>query len=130
MSTEFICLYRQATAAEALDRVRRSEVPADLLTTVFVMDSHRRLEGSVPIAALVRADPDASLLELGAPASQTLRADADFEEVARLMADFNLTAAAVVDDERRMIGVITVDDVLETMLPKGWRRTFGLLGEE
>src|SRR5581483_12160032 len=73
MSTEFICLYRQATAGEALDRVRRSSVPADLLTTVFVMDSHRRLEGSVPLAAVVRADPETALLELAASGPQTLR---------------------------------------------------------
>jgi len=130
MSTEFVCLYRQATAAEALERVRRADVPAELLTTVFVMDSHRQLEGSVPLATLVRAEPDASLLELAGPGDPSLRADADFEEVARLMADFNLTAAAVVDEQRQMIGVITVDDVLETMLPKGWRRRFGLLGDE
>lgn len=130
MSTDFICLYRHATAAEALERVRRADVPAELLTTIFVMDSHRQLEGSVPLATLVRAEPDASLLELAAPGRPTLRADADFEEVARLMADFNLTAVAVVDDAQQMIGVITVDDVLETMLPKGWRRRFGLLGDE
>jgi hypothetical protein len=130
MSTEFICLYRHATAAEGLDRVRRSDVPAELLTTVFVMDTQRRLEGSVPLAALVRADPEDSLLELAGPGGPTLRPDANFEEVARLMADFNLTAAAVVDEQSQMIGVITVDDVLEVMLPKGWRTRFGLLGEE
>jgi magnesium transporter len=110
--------------------VRRAEVPAELLTTIFVMDSHRQLEGSVPLATLVRAEPGASLLELAAPGRPSLRADADFEEVARLMADFNLTAVAVVDERQQMIGVITVDDVLETMLPKGWRRRFGLLGDE
>jgi hypothetical protein len=130
MSTEFICLYRQASAAEALERVRRADVPPELLTTVFVMDSHRQLEGSVPLATLVRAEPEESLFALAGPGGPTLRADADFEEVARLMADFNLTAAAVVDDDEKMIGVITVDDVLEVMLPKGWRRRFGLLGDE
>jgi len=112
------------------ERVRRADVPAELLTTVFVMDSHRQLEGSVPLARLVRAEPAESLFELAGPGGPTLRADADFEEVARLMADFNLTAAAVVDDAGQMIGVITVDDVLEVMLPKGWRRRFGLLGDE
>jgi CBS domain-containing protein len=130
MSTDFICLYHHATAAEALERVRRADGPAELLTTIFVMDSHRQLEGSVALATVVRAAPDASLLELAGPGRPSLRADADFEEVARLMADFNLTAAAVVDDGKQMIGVITVDDVLETMLPKGWRRRFGLLGDE
>ena len=130
MSTDFICLYRHATAAEALDRLRRSTIQPDLLTTVFVMDSRRELEGSVPVAALVRADPETDLLALATPGGPVLRPDADFEEVARLMADFNLTAAAVVDDQHQMIGVITVDDVLEVMLPKGWRRRFGLLGDE
>jgi Mg/Co/Ni transporter MgtE len=78
----------------------------------------------------VRAEPDDSVLELAGPRGPTLRHDADFEEVARSMADFNLTAAAVVDEHGQMIGVITVDDVLETMLPKGWRRRFGLLGDD
>jgi CBS domain-containing protein len=130
MSPDFLCLYRHATVAEALDRVRRSDVRDDQLTTIFVMDSHRRLEGSVPLAALLRADPETNLLELADPTSPALRADADFEEIARVMADYNLTAAPVVDDDQQVIGVITVDDVLEVMLPKGWRRRFGLLGDE
>jgi len=130
MSTEFVCLYRHATVAEAIERVRSSQVAAELLTTIFVMDSRRRLEGSVAVASLLRADPEDDLLALARPGDPALRPDADFEEVARVMADFNLTAAAVVDDAQQMIGVITVDDVLEVMLPKGWRRRFGLLGDE
>ena len=130
MSTEFICVYRHASIEEALDRVRRSEIADELLTTVFVMDSHRRLEGGVPVTALVRADPDAALADLLTPSTPQLPPDADLEDVARVMADFNLTAVAVVDDQRQMIGVITVDDVLEAMLPRGWRRRFGLLGED
>lgn len=59
-----------------------------------------------------------------------MRADAETEEVARLMADYDLTVVPVVDDEERPLGVVTVDDVLELVLPKGWRRRFGLLGED
>ena len=62
--------------------------------------------------------------------SPCLRPDASFEEVARLMADYNLTSIPVVDEHERMVGVVTVDDVLEAMLPRGWRRRFGLLGED
>ena len=53
-----------------------------------------------------------------------------FEEVARLMADYNLTAIPVADERERMVGVVTVDDVLAAMIPRGWRRRFGLLGED
>ncbi len=130
MSPDFVALYRQATVAEALERVRTTLAPAELLTTIFAMDSRRRLSGSLPLAELVRADPDASLIELVLRDTPRLRDDAEFEEVARVMADYNLTAAPVVDEDGRMIGVITVDDVLEVMLPKGWRRRFGLLGED
>jgi CBS domain-containing protein len=130
MSPDFVSLYRHATVDEALDRVRRSAVPEDLLTAVFVMDSRKRLEGSIPIATLLRANVDTTLVDLVRRDTPRLIPEADFEEVARLMADYNLTAAPVVDEQQRMIGVITVDDVLEVMLPKGWRRRFGLLGED
>lgn len=130
MSPDFLCLYRHATAPEAVERVRSSPIPSDLLTTVYVMDTQRALVGAVPITELLRADGGATLMDLVEHPPPRLHPDAELEEVARLMSDFNLTSAAVVDDRDRMIGVVTVDDVLEVMLPRGWRRRFGLLGEE
>lgn len=130
MSPDFVSVYRQASVAEALDRVRRSALAHELLATVYVMDSSHRFIGAVPLVALVRADPEAGVAELDVQYLPRLIPEADFEEVARLMADYNLTAAPVVDAEERMIGVVTVDDVLEVLLPKSWRRRFGLLGEE
>ena len=130
MSPDFVSVYRQATVAEALERVRRSRLPDEMLATVWLMDTRHRFLGALPLAALVRADPEAAVVDLDVQSVPDLRPDADFEEIARLMADYNLTAAAVVDAEERMIGVVTVDDVLEVLLPKGWRRRFGLLGED
>jgi Mg/Co/Ni transporter MgtE len=63
-------------------------------------------------------------------ATQRVRVDADLEEIARLMTDFDLTVVPVVDEEDRPLGVVTVDDVLELLLPRGWRRQFGVLGRE
>jgi CBS domain-containing protein len=130
MSSDFLCLYRHATVPEAVERVRSSSVPSDLLTSVYVMDTQRALVGAVPVTELLRAEGETTLMELVEHPPPRLRPDAELEEVARLMSDFNLTSAAVVDERDRMIGVVTVDDVLEVMLPKGWRRRFGLLGEE
>jgi CBS domain-containing protein len=130
MSPEFICVYRHATVAEVVERIRSSSVPSELLASVFVMDAHKHLEGATPLATLMRAELDDALIDLVTHDVPRLAPDAEFEEVARLMADYNLVAAPVVDDLGRMIGVITVDDVLEAMLPKGWRRRFGLLGED
>ena len=130
MSPDFVSVYRQATVAEALDRVRRSGLPDENLAVVYVMDAKRRFAGALYLPALLRAEPTATVVDLDIDGIPHLLPEADFEEVARLMADYNLIAAPVLDPEERMIGVVTVDDVLEVLLPKGWRRRFGLLGED
>jgi Mg/Co/Ni transporter MgtE len=129
MSPEYVCVYSQATPAEALDRIRHSQASAEALAWVFVMNTHKRLTGAVALVDLLRARPGLSLGEIVGP-PQHVRPDADLEEVARLMTDYDLTVAPVVDEQERLLGVITVDDVLELVLPKGWRRQFGLLGED
>jgi CBS domain-containing protein len=130
MSPEFISLLGVTSAADAIEAVRLSKISPDLLTAVFVTEADGSLEGSVALAALLRAEPGKRLSALVKHELPSLRADAPFEEVARLMADYNLTCAPVVDEHERMIGIVTVDDVLEAMLPRGWRRRFGLLGED
>jgi CBS domain-containing protein len=130
MSPDFVLLAGTNTTAEALDAVRSSRISSELLTNVFVGSPDGGLAGSVPVTALVRADPASKLGEEIKHEVPSLAPDASFEEVARLMADYNLTAIPVVEEDRRMVGVVTVDDVLEAMLPRGWRRRFGLLGED
>jgi hypothetical protein len=130
MSPEFISLRRNTTAGEALEAVRHSLISPELLTAVFVTSAEGSLDGSVPLAALLRSEPDRRLSALVKHELPSLRADASFEEVARVMADYNLTCVPVVDERERMLGVVTVDDVLAAMLPRGWRRRFGLLGED
>ena len=125
MSPDFVCVYGQATAREALERVRRSRSAPESLEMIFVMNTARRVHGGIALADLVRVDPDDILGEV-APLPRTVRADAELEEVARLMTDYDLTIVGVVDDEQRLQGVVTVDDVLELVLPRGWRRRFSL----
>ncbi len=129
MSPEFVCVYADATREEALERVEQSTLPADALTWVYGMNTHRRLRGGIALADLVRSAAEERLWNVLQPV-QTVRADADLEEVARLMTDFDLTIVPVVDEEERLLGIITVDDVLELVLPEPWRRRFGLLGSD
>jgi uncharacterized protein YrrD len=130
MSPEFVSLRSVTSAGDALEAVRLSKIAPELLTAVFVTSADGTLEGSVPVSALLRAEPGRRLSAMVKHDLPSLRADAPFEEVARLMADYNLTCAPVLDEAERMLGIITVDDVLEAMLPRGWRRRFGLLGED
>jgi MgtE intracellular N domain/CBS domain len=130
MSPDFIMLTSSTAAGDALEAVRRSEIAPELLAVVFASAPDGSLEGSIPVTALLRAGPGQRLDELVKHETPCLRPDASFEEVARLMADYNLTSIPVADEHKRMVGVVTVDDVLEAMLPRGWRRRFGLLGED
>jgi CBS domain-containing protein len=130
MSPDFLLLRSSASVADALGEVRTSRIDPELLTAVFVAAEDGTPQGSVPVTALVRAEPEGQLHSLVKHETPSLSPDTSFEEVARLMADYNLTAIPVVDEGNRMVGVVTVDDVLEAMLPRGWRRRFGLLGED
>ena len=93
------------------------------------MNQHRRLKGAIHVVDLLRAEAGASsATSRGLP--RHVRPDADFEEVARLMTDYDLTVVPVVDQEQQLLGVITVDDVLELVLPRGWRRNFRVFGDD
>ena len=124
MGHRFLALYSDVTVAEALDRVRGSGFDPELVAVVFVADRDRRLCGAVPLKRLLESRGDARLADVVGPPPRTLRPDATFEEVARLMADFDLLEAPVVDAGGRMVGVITADDVLEVLMPERWRRRF------
>jgi len=128
MSPEFVCVFSQATQADVLARIRATKASAEALGWIYVMNASSRLVGAIALVDLLRADASASIGEI-ADVPQRIRPDVELEEVARLMTDFDLTVVPVVDGEERLIGVVTVDDVLELVLPRGWRRQFGLLGE-
>ena len=98
MSPDFVLLGNTTSVGDALKAVRGSEIAPELLTDVFVSATEDSLEGSVPVTALLRAEPDGRLEKLVKHESPCLRPDASFEEVARLMADYNLTSIPVVDE--------------------------------
>jgi len=130
MSPDFILLAGSTAVAEALREVGESPIAPELLTSVFVRGADGSLEGSVPVAALLRADPGSRLGSVVKHEVPCVPPDAPFEEIARLMSDYNLTAIPVADEHDVMVGVVTVDDLLAAMLPRSWRRRFGLLGED
>jgi CBS domain-containing protein len=127
MSPEFIALSESETAAAALERVRASEIAPETLTTILLSDAEGKLSGSVAVVTVLRAAEQTPLSSLAEHEPVSVHTDADLPEVARTMTDYNLVMLAVVDEQDRVVGVVTVDDVLELTLPSGWRRRFGLV---
>ncbi|MGD0321500.1 MAG: CBS domain-containing protein [Acidimicrobiales bacterium] len=126
MSPDFLCMPETTPVSAVLDALRASPAPPEALAVVFASDAEGRVTGSASVVSLVQARPDSALSSVVRPNPAHVHPDADIHAVVRKMSDFNLTVAPVMDAEHRMIGVITVDDVLELLLPTGWRRDFGM----
>ena len=123
MGVDFIALPGMVTVRGALARVRESPLlQPEALTSVHAVDEDGCLCGVARLVTLVQGDPDAALIEVCDTDPVRVGADPDITDVAVLMTDYNLITIPVVDDQRRLLGVITVDDVLEIALPPDWRR--------
>jgi CBS domain-containing protein len=131
MSPEFVALPEQATVDEALSAIRHSAAPLETLQVVFSLDERGGVTGSAPLVSLIRAEASDRLASVVHVVSAHVHADWDLHAVVRKMSDFNLTVAPVMDAEHHSIlGVVTVDDVLELLLPSGWRRDAGTTAAE
>ena len=123
MGVEFLALPPDTTAGEALAAVGRSQtLQPEALTTVHAVDPGGRLSGVAGVVTLLQSDPAARLGEVSDLDPVRVGPATDVVDVAVLMSDYNLITIPVVDDRRRMLGIITVDDVLEATLPADWRR--------
>jgi len=125
MSPEFISLSPTDSVADALEKVRASKLAGGTLTTLFVLRPDGHPDASVSVVTLIRTDPRKPVEDVAEREPVWVGTDADLPEVARMMTDYNLVMLPVLDPDERMVGVVTVDDVLELTLPSGWRRRFG-----
>jgi CBS domain-containing protein len=123
MGVDFLAVPAGVSVQQALDAVSQSaSLQPEALTSVHALDERGRLSGVARLVSIVQADPSACLSDVYDDDPVRVGADTDVVDVAVLMSDYNLITIPVVDDRRRMIGIITVDDVLEVTLPDDWRR--------
>ena len=123
MGVEYLAVPSRATVGDALEHVRVSTtLQPEALTSVHAVDSEGALLGVARLVTLLQSDRDRILIEVCDTDPVRVGADTDIMDVAVLMTDYNLITIPVVDDERHLLGVITVDDVLEVTLPDDWRR--------
>ncbi len=123
MGVDFLTVACDAQVRDALDAVASSAtLQPEALTSVHCIDERGRLCGVATLTSLVQSDPATPLREIYDDDPVRVGADTDVVDVAVLMSDYNLITIPVVDERRKMIGVITVDDVLEVTLPDDWRR--------
>lgn len=115
MTTHLVTVRDIATTTEALDEIRRQSEEVEEFYQVFVVDGQRRLVGVLPFKALVVNRPDRMVREYMSEADIVVRPETDQEDVARLMARYNLPSVAVVDEGGRLLGRVTIDDVIDVV---------------
>jgi magnesium transporter len=125
MTTDFLALPRDLTTGQAIDRLRELQPDPALVYYLYVVDGEGRLDGNVSLRDLVVAAPETPLTAIMNANVFKVDAATNKEDVASLIAKYDLLALPVVDARRRLIGSVTVDDVVDLMLPRGWKKRSG-----
>jgi magnesium transporter len=129
MTTNFAALDEKMSAQEAIDSIRAAGFDGGQeVLYLYVVDELRRLTGIVPIRRLVSAQPDRPVKDLAIREMLSTPPDADQEEVAQLVARYDLLAIPVTDVDGTMLGVITVDDVIDVITEEATQDIYNLAG--
>jgi Mg/Co/Ni transporter MgtE len=130
MTTDPVILDVDATVADALAAIRRTELAPAIASQVFVCRAPLetptgRLIGVVHLQKLLREPPALNLGLIVDGTETALSPEAGLNEVVKNLANYNLIALPVVDEHNRLLGAVTVDDVLDHLLPENWRNRDG-----
>ena len=124
MTTEFVTLPRALTVGEALARLREMAETPNMIYYLYVVEKEEswKLLGVIALRSLILADPSMPLEEVMRTEFQQADPEEPAKEVAQRIAEYNLLALPVIDESGDILGIITVDDAMEILLPKDWRQ--------
>ncbi|MDO4284029.1 MAG: magnesium transporter [Eubacteriales bacterium] len=115
MTVEFVDLKENMTVADAIERIRKIGLDSETVNICYVLDSQRVLVGTVALRYLIIMDPQAVIGEIMNENVISINTLTDQEEAALMFQKYDFTAMPVVDNENRLVGIITIDDVVDIM---------------
>jgi Mg/Co/Ni transporter MgtE len=123
MSTEYVTLPADATVKQAIKRMREADDVPDEIPYIYVLNASPggRLVGTVTLRNLLISEPGTTMAEIMDPDPITLDPDMALEEVADEFTHYDLVAMPVVDADGHLLGIVTIDDAIDVLLPKEWR---------
>jgi Mg/Co/Ni transporter MgtE len=117
MTTGYVAVLHTLTAAQAIDRLRELEPDAESVYYVYVIDEEEHLLGVLSLRDLIVAKPDTRIRDFMIEKVMSVPVDASIRDVGAVIAKYNLLAVPVVDQHNRIQGIVTVDDVMDRVLP-------------
>lgn len=115
MTPEYISMKETWTVAQALERIRSLATVSEIIYYLYVTDAARQLTGILSLRALVTAQPEQTIGEIMVREVVYIQTGTDQEEVARIIQRYDFLAVPVVDAEQRLVGIVTVDDVIDIL---------------
>ncbi len=115
MTIEFVDLKKEMTVKEALERIRKTGVDKETIDVCYVIDNNRKLEGIVPLRKLILSDENIKVSDIMDSNVISVNTHVDQEEIAALFKKYDLVAMPVVDNENRLVGIITIDDIVDVI---------------
>lgn len=115
MTVEYVDLKENLTVEEAIERIRKVGLDSETINICYVLDPGRKLVGTVALRYLLLSQPDAVIGDIMHENVISINTLMDQEEVARQFKKYDFTAMPVVDNEKRLVGIITVDDIVDIM---------------
>lgn len=122
MTTEFVSMSPGLTAGQVIDRLRKLEPEAETVYYLYVVDRDSHLTGTFSLRDLIMANRDRKIEEFMETHIISVRTDATQNEVAQVVAKYNLLAVPVIDEDNVLRGIITVDDAIDIILPLAWKK--------
>ncbi|MBR2186151.1 MAG: magnesium transporter [Lachnospiraceae bacterium] len=113
MTVEFVDLRENLTVQEALDRIRKTGIDRETINNCYVLDSARRLTGMVALRTLILSEKEDLIRDIMEENVISVDTMMDQEEVARMISKYDFSSIPVVDSEERLVGIITVDDIID-----------------
>ena len=113
MTVEYVDLKEQMTVSDAIERIRRIGLDSETVNVCYVLDQQRVLVGTVALRTLLIRDEDDQIGDIMQENVVKIRTNTDQEEAARMFQKYDFTVIPVVDQEDRMVGIITIDDVVD-----------------
>lgn len=115
MTTEFVYLHRDITVSEAFERIRKIGLVKETVYTCYVISEHRRLVGVVTVLDMLVADENTRIEDIMETNVISVKTHDDQEEVARTLSKYDFAAIPVVDNENRIVGIVTFDDAMDVI---------------
>ena len=115
MTIEFVDLKKEMTVKEALERIRKTGVDKETIDVCYVIDNNRKLEGIVPLRKLILSDENIKVSDIMDSNVISVNTHVDQEKIAALFKKYDLVAMPVVDNENRLVGIITIDDIVDVI---------------